>query len=66
MNKSMHQHVRDGDVSPKHGGYTYEALAQEALALSPAFKPVERERLVRRPRRLSMAPAGIMRMRGKR
>jgi hypothetical protein len=66
MRKSMHEHVRDGDVSPKNGGATYEALAQEAYFPAPAFKTVQREQLQRARRRLPMAPAGIMRMRGKR
>jgi hypothetical protein len=66
MRKSMHEHVRDGDITPKHGGATYEALAQEALVREQRSTTVERQRLQRQPRRLSMAPAGIMRMRGKR
>lgn len=62
----MHEHVRDGDIAPKNGGLTYEALVAESYVPPPAFKVVERAQLQRARRRLPMAPAGIMRMRGKR
>lgn len=63
----MRQHVRDGDIQPRHGGFTYEALALEAFEkCPPVFAAVEREQLQRSRRRLPMAPAGIMRIRGKR
>ena len=66
VNKGARAQVRNGVLLPKNGGNTYEALAREAYLTDPKRETVERERLKRQPRRLSQAPAGIMRMRGKR
>ena len=66
MNRGARAQVRNGVLIPKHGGCTYEALAQEAYLTDPKRETVESERLKRQPRRLAQAPAGIMRMRGKR
>lgn len=66
MSRDLHQLVRDGSILTKSGVRTYEALAQEAFSSNHKLQPVERERLSRSKRRLPMAPAGIMRIRGKR